>query len=78
LIPSSPRPLPARRAYRPEGRLYEPEAIEGGEDQLLDSLFIPAQAERGIAAILSLKTLNLGQRETLKGLKKNDLIVLLI
>jgi hypothetical protein len=29
LIPSSPRPLPARRAYRPEGRLYEPEAVEG-------------------------------------------------
>jgi len=22
-IPSSPRPLPARRAYRPKGRLYD-------------------------------------------------------
>jgi len=33
----SPKPLPARRAYRPEGRLYEPEAHRksrhAGKDQ---------------------------------------------
>jgi len=28
-VVSSPRPLPARRAYRPEGRLSEPEAARG-------------------------------------------------